>query len=132
MHRRRRARRGETREQAVRRSAADLAEATLREFEADLARINRISMMGELAASLAHEIKQPITGVAINALGNLSSVVNPTVIGAIRESTGDFNGGLLWLAAMSLVAMIALAITLAVWKPARRHPAPATENGVRA
>lgn len=32
----------------------------LRELEADLARINRVSMMGELAASLAHEIKQPI------------------------------------------------------------------------
>lgn len=36
------------------------------ELEADLARTNRISMMGELAASLAHEIRQPITGVAIN------------------------------------------------------------------
>jgi MFS transporter, ACS family, tartrate transporter len=72
-------------------------------------------------------------GIAlINALGNLSSVVNPAVIGAIRESTGDFNGGLLWLAAMSLVAVIALAITLAVWKPARRHPVAAAENGVRA
>src|SRR5690348_15680669 len=36
------------------------------ELEADLARTNRISMMGELAASLAHEIRQPMTGVAIN------------------------------------------------------------------
>ena len=39
----------------------------LRELEGDLARINRVSMMGELAASLAHEIKQPIAGVALNA-----------------------------------------------------------------
>ncbi len=39
----------------------------LRQLEADLARVNRISMMGELAASLAHEIKQPITGAALNA-----------------------------------------------------------------
>ena len=39
----------------------------LRQLEADLARINRVSMMGELAASLGHEIKQPITGIAINA-----------------------------------------------------------------
>src|ERR1700686_5929602 len=31
----------------------------LRELEADLAHINRVSMMGELAASLAHELKQP-------------------------------------------------------------------------
>ncbi|MGB7599224.1 MAG: hypothetical protein WBM24_02875 [Candidatus Sulfotelmatobacter sp.] len=29
-------------------------------MEADLAHINRVNMMGEMAASLAHEIKQPI------------------------------------------------------------------------
>jgi len=39
----------------------------LRQLEADLAYTNRVSMMGELAASLAHEIKQPITAAAINA-----------------------------------------------------------------
>src|SRR4029077_4626839 len=32
----------------------------LRLLEADLAHINRVNMMGELAAALAHEIKQPI------------------------------------------------------------------------
>jgi PAS domain S-box-containing protein len=32
----------------------------LRQLEADLARMNRVSMMGELAASLVHEITQPI------------------------------------------------------------------------
>src|SRR5262249_61400455 len=39
----------------------------LRQLEADLAHINRVSMMGELAASLAHEIKQPISGAVLNA-----------------------------------------------------------------
>lgn len=39
----------------------------LRQFESDLARINRVSMMGELAASLAHEIKQPVTAALLNA-----------------------------------------------------------------
>ena len=39
----------------------------LRQLEADLAHINRVSMMGELAASLAHEIKQPITAAVVNA-----------------------------------------------------------------
>jgi signal transduction histidine kinase/CheY-like chemotaxis protein len=39
----------------------------LRELEADLAYVNRVSMMGELAASLAHEIKQPIAAAAIGA-----------------------------------------------------------------
>jgi signal transduction histidine kinase/CheY-like chemotaxis protein len=38
----------------------------LRQLEADLAYINRVSMMGELAASLAHEIKQPLAAAAIN------------------------------------------------------------------
>jgi C4-dicarboxylate-specific signal transduction histidine kinase len=32
----------------------------LRQLEAELAHINRVSMLGEMAASLAHEIKQPI------------------------------------------------------------------------
>jgi PAS domain S-box-containing protein len=39
----------------------------LRQLEADLARINRVSMMGELAASLAHEIKQPISAALTDA-----------------------------------------------------------------
>ena len=39
----------------------------LRQLEADLARINRVSMMGELAASLAHEIRQPIAAAIIAA-----------------------------------------------------------------
>jgi signal transduction histidine kinase len=39
----------------------------LRQAQGDLARINRVITMGELTASLAHEIKQPITGVSINA-----------------------------------------------------------------
>jgi signal transduction histidine kinase/CheY-like chemotaxis protein len=38
----------------------------LRQLEADLAYMNRVSMMGELAASLAHEIKQPIAAAAMN------------------------------------------------------------------
>jgi PAS domain S-box-containing protein len=35
----------------------------LRQLEADLAHINRVSMMGELAASVAHEVNQPLTGI---------------------------------------------------------------------
>jgi PAS domain S-box-containing protein len=38
----------------------------LRQLEADLAHINRVSMMGELAASIAHEVNQPISGVVSN------------------------------------------------------------------
>jgi PAS domain S-box-containing protein len=43
------------------------AEDALRQAQGDLARINRVTTMGELAASLAHEVNQPISGVLINA-----------------------------------------------------------------
>jgi PAS domain S-box-containing protein len=39
----------------------------LRQLEADLAHINRVTMMGELAASLGHEIKQPLSAAITNA-----------------------------------------------------------------
>jgi signal transduction histidine kinase len=38
----------------------------LRQLEADLAHINRVSMMGELTASIAHEVNQPLSGVVSN------------------------------------------------------------------
>src|SRR5208282_1855717 len=43
------------------------AEESLRQAHSDLARINRVTTMGELAASLAHEISQPLTGIVTNA-----------------------------------------------------------------
>jgi len=39
----------------------------LRQLEADLAHTNRVNMMGELAAALAHEIKQPIAASVTSA-----------------------------------------------------------------
>jgi PAS domain S-box-containing protein len=39
----------------------------LRRLEADLAHINRVSTLGEMAASLAHEIKQPIAAAITSA-----------------------------------------------------------------
>jgi len=39
----------------------------LHQLEADLAHINRVNMMGELAAALAHEIKQPIAASITSA-----------------------------------------------------------------
>jgi PAS domain S-box-containing protein len=43
------------------------ADESLRKAQADLAHVNRVTTMGELAASLAHEINQPIAGASINA-----------------------------------------------------------------
>src|SRR5260370_12189493 len=39
----------------------------LRQAQADLAHINRVSTMGELTASLPHELKQPIAAAVTNA-----------------------------------------------------------------
>jgi PAS domain S-box-containing protein len=49
------------------RKRAEEAREKLRLLEADLAHMNRVNMMGELAAALAHEIKQPITAAVTNA-----------------------------------------------------------------
>jgi PAS domain S-box-containing protein len=57
----------ETNNDITERKRAEEERRRLRELERDLARINRVSMMGELAASLAHEIKQPIAAVAVSA-----------------------------------------------------------------
>jgi PAS domain S-box-containing protein len=43
------------------------AEETVRQAQADLARVNRVTTMGELTASLAHEVKQPIAAAMTNA-----------------------------------------------------------------
>jgi C4-dicarboxylate-specific signal transduction histidine kinase len=39
----------------------------LRQVQADLARVNRLTTMGELTASLAHEVNQPIAAAVTNA-----------------------------------------------------------------
>src|SRR5882762_5367848 len=43
------------------------AEEALRQAQADLSRVNRVTTMGELTASLAHELNQPIAAAVINA-----------------------------------------------------------------
>jgi C4-dicarboxylate-specific signal transduction histidine kinase len=43
------------------------AEEMLRQAQADLARVNRVTTMGELTASLAHEVNQPIAATVTDA-----------------------------------------------------------------
>jgi len=57
----------ETNNDITLRKRAEEERERLRQLEADLARVNRVSMMGELAASLAHEVKQPMAAAAMNA-----------------------------------------------------------------
>jgi PAS domain S-box-containing protein len=52
---------------AIQRKLAREERERLRQAQADLAHINRVNTMGELTASLAHEIKQPISAAATNA-----------------------------------------------------------------
>jgi signal transduction histidine kinase len=42
-------------------------EEALHQAQSDLARINRVTTMGEMTASLAHEVGQPLTGIVTNA-----------------------------------------------------------------
>jgi C4-dicarboxylate-specific signal transduction histidine kinase len=48
-------------------SAAKGAEQELRQAHAELAHVTRVTTLGELTASLAHEVNQPIAGVITNA-----------------------------------------------------------------
>jgi PAS domain S-box-containing protein len=49
------------------RKLAEQERERLRQLQADLAHINRVTTMGELTASLAHEIKQPMTAALTDA-----------------------------------------------------------------
>jgi PAS domain S-box-containing protein len=43
------------------------ADEKLREAQAELAHVSRVTTLGEMAASIAHEVNQPLSGVVINA-----------------------------------------------------------------
>jgi PAS domain S-box-containing protein len=63
------------------------AEESLRESEANLAHMNRVSMMGELAASLSHEIAQPIASARNNARAAQNFLkMRPPDLGEVREA----------------------------------------------
>jgi PAS domain S-box-containing protein len=46
-------------------------EVSLREAQNELAHVSRVTMMGELAASIAHEVNQPLAGMLTNANASL-------------------------------------------------------------
>jgi PAS domain S-box-containing protein len=62
----------------------------LRDLEAELAHINRVSMMGELAASIAHEVNQPLSGIVSNGSACLRWLAgDPPDVEEIREAVRD-------------------------------------------
>ena len=61
--------------------------ARLQQMQSDFARMNRVSMMGELAASLSHEIAQPIASARNNARAAQNFLkMQPTDLGEVREA----------------------------------------------
>jgi PAS domain S-box-containing protein len=50
---------------------ADLAEQALRKAHAELAHVTRVKTLGELTASIAHEVNQPLAAVVANAEASL-------------------------------------------------------------
>jgi PAS domain S-box-containing protein len=66
------------------------AEEALRELESDFAHMNRVSMLGELAASLSHEIAQPISSARNNARAAQNFLgMEPSDLGEVREALGS-------------------------------------------
>src|SRR4029453_653827 len=63
--------------------------AQLEQMQSDFAHMNRVSMMGELAASLSHEITQPIASARNNARAAQNFLdMQPPDLGEIREALG--------------------------------------------
>jgi C4-dicarboxylate-specific signal transduction histidine kinase len=48
-------------------TAAIKADEAMRQAQEDLAHVSRVTTLGEMAASIAHEVDQPLSGVVINA-----------------------------------------------------------------
>jgi PAS domain S-box-containing protein len=66
------------------------AERALQESQAALARVARIATMGELTASIAHEINQPLAAVAINASASLHWLaVHPPNLDEARQAMSN-------------------------------------------
>ena len=63
----------------------------LRQLQADLAHINRLATVGELTASLAHEIKQPIAAAVIHAecVRAMASRESPNVMEACEAASSN-------------------------------------------
>jgi len=65
------------------------AEKSLQESQAALARVSRIASLGELTASIAHEINQPLTAASTNASAALHWLaVQPPNLEEAREAVG--------------------------------------------
>src|SRR6202008_4597717 len=70
------------------RKRAEQEREKLRQLEADLAHINRVSTMGELVASISHELAQPLTVTTANAKASLRWLQrDPPDLTEVRKGT---------------------------------------------
>jgi PAS domain S-box-containing protein len=66
---------------------AKKAEESLRKAQAELAHVNRLTAMGALTASIAHEVNQPLSGIVTNASTCLRMLdANPPNLEGARET----------------------------------------------
>jgi signal transduction histidine kinase len=75
-------------QRARRQRAEDQAHARREE----LAHAQRVATLGELSASLAHEITQPLTAIAANAQAARRMLATPAAGGELNEALGDIAG----------------------------------------
>ena len=74
-----------TRDITERKRAAE----ALREMQMELAHVNRVATMGQLTASIAHEVNQPIAGTVTNAQAALRWLgADPPNLYEVREALG--------------------------------------------
>jgi two-component system sensor kinase FixL len=62
-------------------------EDALQQAQSDLARLNRVLVVGEMTASIAHEVNQPIAAVVTNAVAGLRWLdAKPPVLEEVRQA----------------------------------------------
>jgi PAS domain S-box-containing protein len=79
------------------RKRAEQERERLRQLQAHLAHLNRVSTMGELAASLTHEIKQPIAAARIDASVCMRALADDRLnLEAAREAAARLVKDVMW------------------------------------
>ncbi|MER9657180.1 ATP-binding protein [Mesorhizobium sp. M0152] len=75
---------------------AERAEASLRTAQADLAHMSRVTTLGQLTASIAHELTQPIAAALLNAETALSCLTRkpPNIVHATEAINRFVNDGM--------------------------------------
>ena len=66
------------------------ADEALRKAQTELAHVTRLTMLGEMAASIAHEINQPLTAIVADAAASLNWLARPDVeLDKVRDALAE-------------------------------------------